>query len=149
MAGREAVEKLVRDAYAAFLPRAERVGEVPRRGGGGMQRGDYDAMVALCAPSATLRLAGAPEHFAIAGTTRGRAGLRKQFEALAQFAFANQKMLSLSVDGDRAAVHWRATFKPTGKSAVTEFCDLWTIQNGKMTSLIQFIDTALVGHMVT
>ena len=97
------MEKLVRDAYAA------------------RKRGDYDAMVELCAPSATLRLAGAPEHFAIAGTTR-----------------------------DRAAVHWRAkvTFKPTGKSAVTEFCDLWTIRNGKMTSLIQFIDTALVGHMV-
>ena len=133
MASRKAVEKLVRGAYAA------------------RKRGDYDAMMELCAPSATLRLAGAPEHFAFAGTTRGRAALRKQFEALAQFAFANQKMLSLSVDGDRATVHWRAkvTFKPTGKSAVTEFCDLWTIRNGKMTSLIQFIDTALVGHMVT
>ena len=130
---------------------ARSVGEVPRRGGGGTQRGDYDAMVDLCAPSATLRLAGAPEHFAIAGTTRGRAALRKQFEALAQFAFANQKMLSMTADGDHATVHWRAkvTFKPTGKSAVTEFCDLWTIKNGKMTSLIQFIDTALVGHMVT
>jgi len=104
MAGRKAVGKLARDAYAAFLPRAERGGGGPRSGGGG---GDYDAMVELCAPSATLRLAGAPEHFAIAGTTRGRAALRKQFEALAQFAFANQKMLSLSVDGDRATVHWR------------------------------------------
>jgi hypothetical protein len=29
---------------------------------------------------------------------------------------------------------------------MSEFSDLWT--NGKMTSLIQFIDTALVGHMV-
>jgi ketosteroid isomerase-like protein len=59
-------------------------------------------------------------------------------------------MLSLSVDGDRATVHWRAnvTYKPTGKSAATEFCDLWTIRNGKMTSLIQFIETVLVGHMV-
>ncbi|HEX4158053.1 MAG TPA: nuclear transport factor 2 family protein [Rhizomicrobium sp.] len=133
MASRKAVEKLVRDAYAA------------------RKRGDRDAMVALCAPGASLRLAGAAKHCAIAGTTRGRAALRKQFEALAQFAFANQKMLSLTADGDHATVHGRAkvTFKPTGKSAMTEFCDLWTIRNGKMTSLVQFIDTALVGHMVT
>ncbi len=83
------MEKLVRDAYAA------------------RKRGDYDAMAALCAPGATLRLAGAPEHFAFAGTTRGRAVLRKQFESLAQFAFANQKMLWLTVDDDHATVHWR------------------------------------------
>ncbi len=133
MAGRKAaIEKLVRDAYAA------------------RKRGDYDAMAALCAPSASLRIVGAPEH-PVAGLARGRAALRERFATLAQFAFANQKMLSILVEGDRAAVHWRAkvTFKPTGKSAVTEFCDLWTIRNGKMTSLIQFIDTALVGHKVT
>lgn len=125
------MEKLVRDIYAA------------------RKRGDYDAMAEMCAAGASLRLAGAPEHFPLAGTTRGRAALRERFAALAQFAFANQKMISISVDGDRATVHWRAsvTYKPTGKSAVTEFCDLWTVKNGKMTSLIQFIDTALVGHM--
>jgi ketosteroid isomerase-like protein len=52
-------------------------------------------------------------------------------------------------DGDTATVHWRAkvTFKPTGKSAVTEFCDLWTIKKGKVASVIQCIDTALVGEM--
>jgi ketosteroid isomerase-like protein len=91
MASKKAVEKLVRDAYAA------------------RKRGDYDSMVALCAPGATLRLAGAAEHFAFAGTTPGRAGLRKQFEARAQFAFANQKMLSPTVDGDQATVHCART----------------------------------------
>ena len=125
------MEKLVREAYAA------------------RKRGDFDAMAEMCAPRASLRLAGAPEHSPVAGTTRGRAALRERFAALAQFAFANQKMLSMIADGDRAAVHWRAkvTYKPTGKSAVTEFCDLWTVKNGKITSITQFIDTALVGHM--
>ncbi|HTT85354.1 MAG TPA: nuclear transport factor 2 family protein [Rhizomicrobium sp.] len=132
MASRKAIEKLVRDVYAA------------------RKRGDYDAMAEMCAAGASLRLAGAAEHCAIAGTTRGRAALREQFAALAQFAFANQKMLSLTVDGDHATVHWRAsvTYKPTGKSAVTEFCDLWTVKNGKVASVIQFIDTALAGHMM-
>jgi ketosteroid isomerase-like protein len=82
MASRKAVEELVRDAYAA------------------RKRGDWDAMVVLCAPGASLRLAGAAEHCAIAGTTRGHAALREQFAALAQFAMANQKMLALTVDGD-------------------------------------------------
>jgi ketosteroid isomerase-like protein len=131
MAGRKAMEKLVRDIYAA------------------RKRGDFEAMAQMCASKASLRLAGSPEHCSIAGTTRGRAALRKQFAALAQFAFANQKMLSIMTDGDTAAVHWRAkvTFKPTGKSAVTEFCDLWTIKKGKVASVVQFIDTALVGEM--
>jgi len=127
------MEKLVREAYAA------------------RKRGDYDAMAAMCAPGASLRLAGATEHSRLAGTTRGRAALRERFATLAQFAFTNQKMLSIIADGDRAAIHWRAkvTYKPTGKSAVTEFCDLWTVKNGKIASIVQFIDTALVGHLTT
>ena len=133
MAGRKAIEKLVRDVYAA------------------RKRGDYDAMAEMCAPGATLRLAGATEHSPVPGTTRGRAALRERFAALAQFAFANQKMLSIIVDGERAAVHWRAnvTYRPTGKSAMTEFCDLWTVRNGRMTSMVQFIDTALAGQLTT
>ena len=133
MASRKAIEKLVREIYSA------------------RKRGDYDAMAEMCAPNATLRLAGAAEHSTLAGTTRGRAALRKRFADLAQFAIANQKFLAIVVDGDSGAVHWRAnvTYKPTGKSAVTEVCDLWTVKNGKMTSVIQFIDTALVGHLTT
>jgi uncharacterized protein (TIGR02246 family) len=130
MAGKEAIEKLVRDIYAARA------------------RGDYDAMAALCAPDASLRIIGA-DGDAVAGLTSGRSALRERFATLAQFAFANQEMVSILVEGDRAAVHWRAdvTFTPTGKSATTEFCDLWTIENGQMTSLIQFIDTDLAGEM--
>jgi ketosteroid isomerase-like protein len=133
MASRKAMEKLVREAYAA------------------RKRGDYDAMTEMCAPGASLRLAGATEHCPVAGTTRGRAALRERFATLAQFAFTNQKMLSITADGDRATVHWRAnvTYKPTGKSAVTEFCELWTVKNGKIASIIQFIDTALARHLTT
>jgi len=131
MAGRKAIEKLVGDLYAA------------------RKRGDYDAMAEMCAPKATLQLAGAAEHCPVAGTTRGRAALRERFASLAQFAFANQKMLSIMIDGDCAAVHWRAkvTYKPTGKSATTEFCDLWTVRKGKIISAIQFIDTALATQL--
>ncbi|HTT85351.1 MAG TPA: twin-arginine translocation signal domain-containing protein [Rhizomicrobium sp.] len=68
------------------------------------KRGDYDAMVELCAAGATLRLAGDAEYCAMAGTTRVRVALRAQFVAPSQFAFANQKMLSLTVDGDHATV---------------------------------------------
>jgi ketosteroid isomerase-like protein len=131
MAGKKTMEKLVRDIYAA------------------RKRGDYDAMAEMCTPKASLRLAGAAEHSPVVGTTRGRAALRERFAALAQFAFANQKMLSITIEGDRAAVHWRAkvTYKPTGKSALTEFCDLWAVKNGKMNSVVQFIDTALVREL--
>ena len=134
MAGKKAIEKIVRDLYAARA------------------RGDYDAMTVLLAPRGSLRVAGAADHCPIAGTTTGRTQLRSRFaELAAQFAFANQKMLSITIDGDRAAVHWRAkvTYTPTGKAATTEFCDLWTIKDGKATAVLQFIDTALVAEMMT
>jgi hypothetical protein len=63
MAGKKAMEKLVRELYAA------------------RKRGDYDAMAVMCAPKASLRLAGAAEHCPVAGTTRGRAALRERFAA--------------------------------------------------------------------
>lgn len=114
------------------------------------KRGDYDAMAEMCAPNASLRILGEGMLCPIAGTTKGRAALRGEFEKLALFQFRNQKMLSLHVDGDTAAIHWRAhvTFKPTGKSGTSEFCDLWTIRNGKIASGLQFIDTALVREMM-
>jgi ketosteroid isomerase-like protein len=132
MASKKSMEKVVRALYAA------------------RKRGDFDAMAELCTPACRLHVAGAPEFCHAAGTTTGRAALRKRFAELRAFDFANHKMLSIMADGNRVAVHWRTkvTFKPTGKSAVSEFCDLWTIRNGKIASAVQFIDTALVAHLV-
>jgi ketosteroid isomerase-like protein len=133
LASKKAMEKVVRALYAA------------------RKRGDFDAMAELCTPGCRLHVAGAPEFCpAAAGTATGRAALRKRFAELRAFAFANHKMLSIMADGNRVAVHWRTkvTFKPTGKSAVSEFCDLLTIRNGKIASAVQFIDTALVAHLV-
>ena len=132
MAGRKAMEKIVRALYAA------------------RKRGDFDAMTEMCAPGCSLHVAGAPEFCPAAGTAKGRAALRKRFAELRAFEFSSHKMLSIIADGNRVAVHWRTkvTFRPTGKSAVSEFCDLWTIRNGKIASAVQFIDTALVAHMV-
>jgi ketosteroid isomerase-like protein len=132
MASKKAMEKVVRALYAA------------------RKRGDFGAMAELCTPGCRLHVAGAPEFCPAAGTTTGRAALRKRFAELLAFDFANHKMLSIMPDGNRVAVHWRTkvTFKPTGKSATSEFCDLWTIRNGKIVSAVQFIDTALVAHLV-
>jgi ketosteroid isomerase-like protein len=126
------MEKVVRALYAA------------------RKRGDFDAMAEMCTPRCRLHVAGAPELCPAAGTTTGRAALRKRFAELRAFESANHRMLSIMADGNRVTVHWRAkvTFKPTGKSATSEFCDLWTIRNGKIASAAQFIDTALVAHMV-
>jgi ketosteroid isomerase-like protein len=132
MANRKTVEKLVDDVYAARA------------------RGDYEAMANLCGPNATLRIVGDGKLCPIATTTKGRASLRKAFEQLAQFAFTQQKKRSIAVSGNTATVHWRAkvTYKPTGKSALTEFCDLWTVENGKILSVLQFVDTAVVNSLM-
>lgn len=53
---------------------------------------------------------------------------------------------SMTIDGDWAAVHYRldAVFIPTGETVNSEVLDLLTVEDGKITSYVEFVDTAAV-----
>lgn len=111
---------------------------------------DADACLAHFADGATLRVAGSPEASPIAGGSRELDALRRQIAALV-FTWAWQEMTteSLTIDGGRAAVHYRlqAVFQPTGDEVSTEVLDLIEMQDGRITSYVEFVDTALAAAL--
>ena len=55
------------------------------------------------------------------------------------------------IDPPRAVVHWRGKFRSTksGEIAETDVLDLFEIENGRISSLISFFDTALAMRLMT
>jgi ketosteroid isomerase-like protein len=133
MADRDAIEKLIKGAYAA------RVGK------------DVDAAMKFFAPDATFQFAGAAAASPAAVRVQGATDLRATFTALiAAFDILELTLLTSVIEGDKAAMHWRVKVKynPTGDVHETELFDLWTIVGGRATSFVQFADTALVAKLM-
>ncbi len=133
MTDRSQIETLLREAYAA------------------RKRGDMAAMLNAFAENPHFELAGAPQASPVAirategGTFRSlMTGLIKTFE------FLDHEIISMIVEGNKAAVHWRSRMRSgvTGDEVVTEIVDLVTVEGGKITSFIEFCDTALAARMV-
>jgi ketosteroid isomerase-like protein len=133
MTDRYQVEALIKQAYAA------------------RRRGDIDAICDCFAENPTFVMAGASSASPIAvQCTEGNtfrillAGLIHSFE------WIDQQILSMIVDGPRAAVHWRGRMRSTasGDEVVTELVDVVTIDDGKIQSFIEFCDTALATIMM-
>ena len=132
MTERAAVETLIRDAYAARY------------------RGDLDALLEYPHPDCSYRLAGGPPAAEVFVQPEGQAAVRAQMAGLiATYVFSNVEELALTVDGDRATLHWRADVecKPTGRTESFEIMDIFTIADGKVKSLVQFTDTAGVARL--
>lgn len=132
MTERAAVEALIRDAYAA------------------RHRGDLDALMEYLHPDCSYRLAGGPEAAEVFARPDGHSAVREQMAGLIDtYAFSNIEELALTVDGDRATLHWRADVecKPTGRTGSFEILDIFTFRDGKVKSLTQFTDTAGVARL--
>jgi ketosteroid isomerase-like protein len=66
------------------------------------------------------------------------------------FRFSNWRQVSLIVDGEEVAHHWRATVAtPAGKSAEFDVFDLMTIREGKIAIFRQSTDTAMIVALVS
>ena len=134
MTDRSHVEKLLRDAYAA------------------RQRGDVDALCAYFADNPSFALAGAREASPIALQCTDGATFRTVMSGLIKtFEWLDQQILSMIIDGSKAAVHWRGRIRSAlnGEEVVTEFVDVITVEGGKIQSLIEFMDTALAAKLMT
>lgn len=111
--------------------------------------GDKARLWSFLAPDAIYEMVGAST-FADRAVV-GPAPFRPAADSLVDdFKFNSVERLSSVVDGNRAAVAIRVEVSFRGGPLVkTEACDLWEFDDaGKVKSLRQFVDTALVNRMI-
>jgi ketosteroid isomerase-like protein len=132
MTSRDDIERTLRDAYAA------------------RQRGDLDALGRIFAPHARFQMAGSnasPIAVRVDGADAYRpllAGMIKTFEVL------DHQIVSMLVDGSKAAVQWRAKMRSTvtGETVETDLCDVIEMEDSRIRSFFEFCDTALAARMM-
>jgi ketosteroid isomerase-like protein len=132
MTSREDIERALRDVYAA------------------RQRGDLDAIGRIFAPHARFQMAGSnasPVAVRVEGAEQYRpllAGMMKTFEVL------DHQIVSMLIDGSKAAVQWRARLRSTitGETVETDLFDLIEMEDGRIRSFFEFCDTALAARMM-
>jgi ketosteroid isomerase-like protein len=123
MTDRLEIEQLLRELYAA---RTE---------------GQLDRLCALFAADATFRIAGASDGKPIAITARGSAEIRAWLAVMLKtFKLTQFRLLSMVIDGARAAVHWQVDIhsKITGVVVPTELVDLVEVSGGRITAYREF-----------
>jgi ketosteroid isomerase-like protein len=117
------IEKLLQQVYAA---RTE---------------GQLDKLCALFAADASFKIAGASDGKPIAIMARGAAEIRTWLGMMLKtFKLSRFQMLSVVIDGSRAAVHWQVDIhsKITGVIVPTELVDLVEVSDGRITTYREF-----------
>jgi ketosteroid isomerase-like protein len=82
----------------------------------------------------------------------GHSAIMSEFEhMIATFALSDFSFLDVVIDGDKAAVRWRATVRliSTGQAFSTEFAHFLRFEAGKVVSMIGFVDTALTRQILS
>jgi len=133
MTDRQAVEDLLEEFYAARV------------------RGDLEAVAKLFAASATFQVAGSDRASPMPMIVKGNFGISSLMQGMiANFELSDFTILEMLIDGGSAAVRWQATihYTKTGQIFSTELADFLTIANGQVTSLIEFLDTALAAKVL-
>jgi ketosteroid isomerase-like protein len=109
---------------------------------------DSEACLAHFSEDAGFRIAGSQDASPIAGAA---ASVRQTIsELVATWVWKSQEIRSITIEGNRAAIHFalETVFAPTGALLRTELLDLVTVEAGKIVSLLEFVDTAHVGQVV-
>jgi ketosteroid isomerase-like protein len=123
MSDRLATERLLHELYAARL------------------RADLSGVCASFTDDAVFQIAGAngasPTAIAAVGVAEFRPLLAIMLKT---FKLHDQKILSMIIDGPRAAVHWRANIlsKISGTSVPTELVDVIEVGSGRIASYKEF-----------
>jgi ketosteroid isomerase-like protein len=131
MTDRKEIEKLLKDAYAA------------------RKRGDVDAICACFAENPDFTMAGARETSPVALRCAEGPTFRTVMSGMVQtFEWLDHEILSLIIDGSKAAVRGRIRSALTGDEVVTELVDVVTVADGKIQSFVEFCDTALAAKLM-
>ena len=107
-------------------------------------RGDKAEVEKLWAPGATFRLPG--ERALLDAFPTGLSAVATVNDLIDLVTFLDFERLDAVVEGHKVSVHWRVKLMIGHRKPVTtELFDLWTFdEQGRVTSLLQFCDTALV-----
>jgi len=119
---RSSVEALLRTLYAA-------------RAGG-----ELDRLCSLFAQDARLKISGSSHGKAIAIAAHGAQELHAWLGVLIKtFRLSQHEILSMVIEGPRAAVHWRASIhsRITGASVATELVDIFEVKEGRIASYLE------------
>jgi ketosteroid isomerase-like protein len=103
--------------------------------------GQLDRLCALFAPDASFKIAGASDGKPIAITARGSKEIRTWLAVMLKtFKLSRYQLLSVVIDGTRAAAHWRVDIhsKITGVVVPTELVDLVEVSGGRITAYREF-----------
>jgi ketosteroid isomerase-like protein len=103
--------------------------------------GQLDSLCALFSPDAKFRISGTSDGKPIAIAAQGVAEIRPWLAMMVKtFKLGNLEIMSMTIDGEHAAVHWRAEIhsKITGVISPTEMVDLVQIRNLQIYSYIEF-----------
>ena len=113
--------------------------------------GDRATLSRCWSADATLRIAGRMDLASGGRLPTGKGDANAHASGLIDlFQFHDLKRLHAVVEGDTAAVHWHLRVSSGGGEPVdTEVYDLWKVgPDGKIHSLVQFVDTALMKHLL-
>ncbi|HWH52800.1 MAG TPA: nuclear transport factor 2 family protein [Gemmatimonadaceae bacterium] len=123
MTDRPDIERLLRGLYSARVA------------------GDLAAVCDKFTPDARFQIAGASNASPVAVTANGVREYRPLLGIMIKsFKLSDEEILSLLVDGQKAAVHWRAKIfsRITGTTVLTELVDMIEIRDGRIGSYIEF-----------
>jgi len=123
MTDRHQFEQLLRELYAARV------------------EGPLDRLCGLFAADAGFRIAGASDGKPISVDAAGIDAIRPWLAMMMKtFRLADQRIVSMVLDGSRAAVHWSASVhsRITGSVVATEFVDLVEVRAGRIASYVEF-----------
>jgi ketosteroid isomerase-like protein len=116
------------------------------------QKGDIETLMAAFDADAAFELAGSKELVPATETARGHQNIREAMTGLvAVFDFIDRDIISMVVDGERAAVHSRVKirFVPRDRTFTTDLLDSFHFKNGKIIELLEFADTALIRELMS
>ncbi len=103
--------------------------------------GPLDRLCSMFAPEVRFRIAGTSSGKPIAIAAQGMEAFRPWLAMLVKtFKLSDHQVLSLLVDGERAAVHWTASVhsRITGIRVQTEFVDLIELRQLQIVSYAEF-----------
>jgi ketosteroid isomerase-like protein len=103
--------------------------------------GQLDRLCALFAPDGSFKIVGASDGKPIAITAHGTKEIRTWLAVMLKtFKLSRYQLLSVVIDGARAAAHWRVDIhsKITGVVVPTELVDLVEVSGGRITAYREF-----------
>jgi ketosteroid isomerase-like protein len=123
MPDRSEVDRLIRDLHTARV------------------RGDLAAMCGAFAEQGRFQIAGSSEGKPVSIAANGIKEFRPWLSMMVKaFRVTDYQLLSLVIEGNRGAAHWRARIdsKITGVSVPTELVDLVESRSGKIVEYTEF-----------